>query len=193
MDVLIRQEHPGPDVPPYRSLEQKLRDGSRHKEEDGIPWTVVVDELDGRVHRQYGGLADPSYLIGRDGMVSFYNYWTHIPTLHRAIETLMAMGGRGIVGEHRVPHMLAAITDGWRGLRRGLPQSFVDLETAMPGFASGPWLGYQLKPLLAPAALRAEPWPRPVRYGVALMTAAVVGAALASLRSGTSRTQSGSG
>lgn len=175
MDVLIRQEHPGPDVPPYSSFEQKLRDGQRHKEEDAIPWTLVVDDLDGSIHQQNGGLADPSYLIGTDGRLAFYNYWTHIPTLHRALTRLMERGGRGVVGEHRVPHMLAAVTDGWRGLRRGLPQSFIDLETAMPGMASGRWPGYQLKPLLTPLALRATPWPPAVRHGVALVAAAIVG------------------
>lgn len=174
MNVLIRQEHPGPDVPPYRRFEDKLRDGYRHKEEDHITWTVLVDDLQGTVHEQYGMLADPSYLIGTDGNVAFYNYWTHVPTLHQAIEQLMAQGGRGVIGEHRLPHMLAAITDGWRGIRRGLPQSVIELETAMPGFGSGPWLGYQLRPLLAPLALRATPWPPSARVALGLIASAVL-------------------
>jgi hypothetical protein len=179
VNILIRQEHPGPDVPPYTSFAQKLRDGDRHKSDDRIDWTVLVDELDDHVHLQYGGLTDPSYLIGTDGVVSFYNYWTHVPTLPRAIGQLLARNGRGVIGEHRLPHMLAAVTDGWRGLRRGLPQSVIELETAMPGFASGPWLGYQLKPLLAPLALRATPWPPAVHFGLGFLTAVGVTGLLA--------------
>ena len=39
-------------------------------------------------------------------------------------------------------------------LRRGTPQSFIDMETAAPGAASIIWLGYRLRPLLAPLTLR---------------------------------------
>ena len=178
VNVLIRQEHPGPEAPPYASLAQKLGDAQRHKHEDHVPWTVLADEVDGRVHRRYGQLTDPSYLIGTDGVVAFYNYWTHAPTLHRAITRLLAQGGRGVVGEHRWPHLLAAIADGWRGLRRGWPQSVIDIETALPGTALVPWLGYQLKPLLAPAALRATPWPPVVHAALGAVAGAAVGALL---------------
>jgi hypothetical protein len=182
VDILVRQGHPGPGVPPYSTNEEKLRDGQRMKEDEALPWTVLVDDLYGAVHRDYGMLADPTYLIGTDGRVSFYNYWTHVPTLHRAIEALLASGGRGEVGSHRPFHPLAALTDGWRGLRRGLPQSFVDLETAMPGMASGPWLGYQLRNVLAPVALVAEPWPVRTRWMVTAVLAAAAAAVTAAVR-----------
>ncbi|MBW3634278.1 MAG: hypothetical protein KY456_14750, partial [Chloroflexi bacterium] len=58
-----------------------------------------------------------------------------------------------------VIHLLPAMTDGWKGIRRGLPQSYLDLEMAAPGMGAGIWLGYQLRPLLAPVTLRAEPLP----------------------------------
>jgi hypothetical protein len=173
VDVLVRQGHPGPDARPYTTFDEKARDAERYIEEEQIPWTVLVDDLDGTVHRQYGMLADPAYLIGIDGRVAFYNYWTHVPTLHRAIQLLMANGGATIIGEHRMPHLLATLTDGWRALRRGLPQSFVDLETAMPGAATGPWLGHQLRPVLAPVALTSHPWPARARIGAALIMVAL--------------------
>ncbi|MDQ3687441.1 MAG: hypothetical protein M3430_17845 [Acidobacteriota bacterium] len=169
VDVVIRQAHPGPKVPPYRSFEQKMGDAEKFKREDGIPYTVLADDLQGTVHQVYGGLADPTYLIDAGGSVSFYNMWTHAPTLHEAIEELLGRGGRGVVkgGTDRVPHLLATIAGGWRGLRRGLPQSFIELETSAPGMATGPWLGYRLRPLLAPIALRAKPLPAPVKIGLA--------------------------
>jgi hypothetical protein len=177
VDVLIRQGHPGPGVPPYDTDAQKHRDAVRMQDDEALPWTVLVDDLEGSVHQSYGMLADPTYLIGTDGRVSFYNYWTHVPTLHRAIEALLARGGAGAVGSHRMVHPLATLTDGWRGLRRGLPQSFWDLETAAPGTASGPWLGYQFRSLLGPVALVAEPWPASTRWGVALAAAGLCAAA----------------
>lgn len=137
--------------------------------EEGIPWTVVVDDVEGTVHQAYGGLADPSYLIGVDGRVAYYELWTHAPTLHRKMSALVARDGHGIVGDgvDHVPHMLAAVTDGWNALRKGLPQSFIDLELAAPGSATLTWVGHRLRPLLAPLTLRGEPLPRAARAALA--------------------------
>jgi hypothetical protein len=170
VDVVIRQAHPGPDVPAYHSFEQKWRDAWSYQQEESIPWTVLIDDLEGTTHRVYGGLADPTYLIDIEGNVAFYNMWTHVPTLHRAIMALLGQGGRGVVmgGVDSTPHLLPSMADGWKGLRRGLPQSFIDLETAAPTLASGTWLGHRLRPVLAPLALRAKPLPWPVRFGLAV-------------------------
>lgn len=187
MDVLVRQAHPGPGFPAYRDMEQKLRDARAYAAEEGIPWAVVADDLEGTVHRAYGGMSDPTYLIDADGRAAYYNMWTHAPTLHTAIEALLAQGGRGVVGGglDRTPHMAAALTDGWRGLRRGLPQSLTDIETAGPGTGTGTWLGYQLKPLLAPLTLRAAPLPAPAR--TALAASALAGFALGARRAAARR------
>lgn len=170
VDVVIRQAHPGPAVPPYHSFEQKLRDAQDFQQQEGIPWPVVVDDLQGTVHQVYGGMADSIYLIDTGGRVAFYNMWAHVPTLDLAIAALVGRGGHGVVngGIDRRVHLLSSITDGWRGLRRGLPQSYLDMETAVPPQGSLTWLGYQLRPLLAPLTLRATPLPGPVQWGLRL-------------------------
>jgi hypothetical protein len=180
VDIVIRQAHPGPDVPPYDTFEQKMHDARRFQEEEGIPWPVLVDDLEGTVHQVYSGLADPTFLVDADGRVAYYNMWTYAPGLYVAIEELLAQGGRGVVhgGIDHVPHVAAAMTDGWKGIRRGLTQSFVDLELASPGMASAIWMGYQLRPILAPLNLRAEPLPSRVRFALG---ASLVGLGLAAL------------
>jgi hypothetical protein len=182
VDVLVRQGHPGPAVPAYEHQTQKLADARRYKEDDGVPWTVLVDDLRGTVHQAYGALADPTYLIDVDGRVAFYNMWTHVPTLFEAVEALLAQGGRGVVrgGVDRRPHFAATLTNGWPALRRGLPQSAADLETSVPLSATGAWLGYQLRPLLAPLTLRERPLPPAAK--AALGAAAAVGVLLAARR-----------
>lgn len=176
IDVLIRQAHPGPGVPPYRNIAQKKKDARTYQVE-GVPYPVLVDDVKGTVHQVYGGIADPSYVIDVDGRVAFYGTWTHAPTLHRALEALFKQGGRGQVlqGVDRVTHMLASMTDGWQGLRRGLPQSFTDLELSVPGMASSIWLGYQLRPILVPLTLRAKPLPVSVRVGLAIGVGVALG------------------
>lgn len=170
VDVIVRQAHPGPSVPPYANVEQKMHDAGSYQREEDIPWTVLVDDLDGATHQVYGGLSDPVYLLDSDGRIAYYNMWTHVPSLHVALDALQQQGWRGRVkgGIDRVPHMAPWMTHGWRGIRRGLPQSFIDLETAAPGSASSTWLGYQLRTLLAPLTLRARPLPFPVRLILAV-------------------------
>jgi hypothetical protein len=183
--IVIRQGHPGPAVPPYRSYEDKERDARAHQREDRIPWTVLVDTLDGSAHRAYGMLADPTFLLDRDGRVAFYNTITHAPTLHTAITELMDLGGLGVTdrGFDRRVHALPIIAAGWPAIRRGLPQSAVDLELAMPGSAAAPLIGYQLRGALAPIALRAEPLPPSARWLALAAVAALTAGAIYARRS----------
>ena len=175
VDVLIRQAHPGPRVPAYREFSQKLRDAAAYQEEEGIPWTVLIDDLEGTTHQAYGGLADPTYLIDTEGRVSYYNMWTYAPALHEAIRRLLAQGGKGMIdgGVDHTPYLLPATVAGWKAIQRGLPTSFLDLETAAPGSGSATWVASHLRPLLAPIALRAKPLPPSVRRGLAAGAAAL--------------------
>jgi len=175
IDVLVRQAHPGPDVPAYQNLSQKYHDAQAYQEEEGIPWSVLIDDLEGTVHQSYGGMADPTYLIDTDGRVSYYDMWTYAPSLHVAIDQLLAQGGKGVVegGVDHTPHMLPAAVAGWRAIQRGLPNSFLDLETAAPGSATFTWLVSRLRPLLAPLALRAKPLSPAARRSLTLGAAAV--------------------
>ncbi|MDP9006676.1 MAG: hypothetical protein M3N15_07175 [Actinomycetota bacterium] len=165
VDVLIRQAHPGPCEPAYASEGQKMADAERYQRTEHIPWPVVVDDVKGTVHRAYGGLANPSYLIGTDGRVSFYAPVTGAPRLHRALEELVSGGGRGVVsgGIDLVPHLLTTFTDGWRALERGRPQSTDDLSRALPGSVGLLLVGRAVRPVLAPWALRARPLPSRTR------------------------------
>lgn len=178
VDVLVRQAHPGPGVAPYHSDESKLQDGRRYQEEEQISWPVVVDNLKGTVHQAYGGLFDPTYLIDLDGRVAFYCLWTHVPTLHEAIAELLQRGGAGVVhgGIDASPHVLPALTAGWRGIERGLWQSFFDLESAAPGMASALWLGQRLQPALAPLTQRARPLPPLAQAALWASATALIGA-----------------
>jgi hypothetical protein len=71
--LLIRQAHPGEERAPYRSYEEKLESAREYKHEEGIPWSVLVDDLSGKAHRTYSReMTDPVFLIDSDGRVAFY-------------------------------------------------------------------------------------------------------------------------
>jgi hypothetical protein len=131
------------------------------------------------VHKAYSGeMADPVVLLDSEGRVSFYGMWTHAPTLKKAIDELLARGGRGVVGGgiDQIPHLFASFVDGWRGPRRGGRRAVLEYDLGGMGAGSMSFLGNKSKPLLGPLALRADPLP--VAAKVALGGGVVASAAL---------------
>ncbi len=176
VDVIVRQAHPGETRGAYRNDVEKRGDALAYQAEEGIPWTVLIDDLAGTVHQTYGGMSDPVYLIDAVGRVAFYNMWAHAPSVGTSIEELLACGGRGgpvAGGIDRTPHMAASFINGWHGLRRGGWRSVLEFEMATPGAATLTFLGHLAKPLLAPLALRASPLPPAARVGLGAGVAAL--------------------
>jgi hypothetical protein len=97
--------------------------------------------------------------------VAYYNMWTYAPNLHQALKALFVQGEQGVAGEglDRVPYLASTMVHGWRGIRRGLPQSYLELELAFPGLGAGLWLGYQLRLVLEPLVIRSRQRQRPAR------------------------------
>lgn len=158
--MFIRQNHPGELRGRYANYAEKLEGAREYRRLEQLPWPLLVDDYEGSVHRAYGGeQADPSILVDAEGRVAFFQMWTHVPTLTRAIRALSAQGGRGTVlgGVDRRPHLLASLVDGFRGPRRGGRRGVREYD--LGGFGAGTLslLGNKAKPLLAPVALRSEP------------------------------------
>ena len=169
LDILVRQAHPGERRPAYTTYEQKLADAREFQAQDGIAWPVLVDDLAGTVHRRYGGMSDPVYLIDAAGRVAFYGMWIDGPRLLQALEELLAHGGVGppvAGGIDRRPHMAAAVVEGWRTLSRGGSRAVVDLAAAFPPLALAVLLGYPTRPLVRPLVARTSPLPLPARLTV---------------------------
>ena len=181
MDVAIRQAHPGEHRGPYRSYEEKLEGAREGRREEGIPWTVLVDDYAGTWHRAYSSeMTDPVFLIDTDGRVSFYLMWAHAPTLKRVIDELLKRDGRGVVagGIDRRVHLFASFVNGYHGLLRGGKRAVREYNTGAFGAGALTFLGSKAKPVLAPLALRAEPLPAGAR--LALLLGGLASAALVS-------------
>lgn len=94
--VYVREAHPGESYPHHTDFEQKKRHASDWVELDRIPWTVVVDTLDGAVDRRYGPLPNSAYLIGRSGRVAFRALWAgQERLLRKKIEELLEREAAG--------------------------------------------------------------------------------------------------
>lgn len=178
--LYVREAHPGEQLSAHRSYEQKRRQAAYFREVAEVPWPVLVDELDGAVHKQYGLLPNSVFLIDADGRVAFVGEISHAPTLRRALDQLAEQGDRGPVleGEDKTPHMLGPTAYGWEALKRGGRLSMRDVAVRMPPLAMNLWLGDKSKLLLSPIASRSRSLSPGARLALGLGAGALLGLAV---------------
>src|SRR3954466_1312882 len=136
--VYVREAHPGEDLPAHESMEDKFRAAQVLRDEEELEMPVLVDDLRGSVHRKYGKLPNPSYLIDRSGRIAFRCLWTQPSVLENAITELLEFqestnedheivaGGE----DRRMPKSFPLLYT-YRALKRGGRQAILDFEEAM--------------------------------------------------------------
>lgn len=87
--VYVREAHPGEDLQAHRSLDDKAEAAELFREEESVAMPILLDTLDGKVHRQYGGRPNPTYLIDKSGRVAFRAVWTRPSVVEEALEELL--------------------------------------------------------------------------------------------------------
>lgn len=108
--LYAREAHPGDRFPQAASLEQKREYAREYQQRDQIPWTVAVDDVDGRLHSVLDPKPNAAYIMGTDGDVAYRALWSNDErTLRRALRTLVERGG--VIGQtqSRVVPMLSGM------------------------------------------------------------------------------------
>lgn len=174
--LYVREAHPGEELRPHKSYEQKRDQADYFRQITRTRWPVLVDDLDGTVHKAYGLLPSSVFLIDADGIVSFVGESAHAPTLRRALNQLFQQNLRGVVaeGEDKKRHLLGPIVYGWEAIERGGHASKMDIRKNMPPLALNLWLGRKMRFVLHPIARRSKPVPMAAK----VTAGAVAGAAI---------------
>jgi len=89
--VYVRESHPGENFSHHRSIEQKVAHALKLKEMEGVELRILVDDLQGAAHRQYGLLSNMVYLIDRDGTVVYKSDWTDAAELDDMCASLLRL------------------------------------------------------------------------------------------------------
>lgn len=141
--VYVREMHPGEKHPQPRTLFEKMKYAREWKTLDSISWTVAVDRLDGEVHRAYGLLPAPAFLVDSKGRVAFRCPWSgQRRALRRAMERVLDAEGFGveetIVGEREVSPLsfVHGAIELKKALARGGAKARHDYRAAMGGVAA---------------------------------------------------------
>ena len=89
--VYVREAHPddNPEYPEHKSHEQKVQHARAMRDKHGTPRKILVDGLDGDVHRDYGGIPNMSWVIDHTGRVAYKAGWTIAPEIREAMEDVV--------------------------------------------------------------------------------------------------------
>src|SRR6266545_187036 len=88
--VYVREAHPGEHYPAHETSEQKIRDAKALAELEGIGAKVMVDDLEGTIHWDYGLQPNMLYVIDKAGRVFFRALWAEERALRRALTSLLS-------------------------------------------------------------------------------------------------------
>jgi peroxiredoxin len=140
--VYVREAHPGERIPAHRTPKDKMKAAEVLQKEEGIAFPILIDELSGKVHRSYGSLPSPTYIIDRSGRIAFRSLFTRPEAVREAIEELLERQQERKVdhavvrgGEDRGWPSLRSFLHSYRALERGGERSISTFrrELGMPG------------------------------------------------------------
>ncbi len=84
----VREAHPGEFYPQPDTIEEKLGHARALKRLYEIPWTVVIDDIGGDLHRRLDPKPNSAFLMDVDGIIVFRSLWASDRTaLRQALES----------------------------------------------------------------------------------------------------------
>jgi peroxiredoxin len=88
--LYTRESHPAENYPAHRSFDQKLACARDLQRLENIQFPILVDHLDGRIHRAYGVWPNALFVIHKDGRLVFRSNMANHRELREFIEDLLA-------------------------------------------------------------------------------------------------------
>jgi peroxiredoxin len=140
--VYVREAHPGEKLSAHKSIQDKTRAAELFFDQEEVSMPIIVDDVDGTIHRKYGKLPNPTYLIDKSGRVAFRSLWTRPGSVEDALEELLErQEERGVDhavvngGEDTSMPSTYAMLHAHSALERGGKQAIQDFrnELGLPG------------------------------------------------------------
>jgi len=136
--VYVREAHPGERIPAHDSTSDKVAAAWLLRKEEQLEMPVVVDDLRGSIHRKYGKLPNPAFLIDKSGRIAFRSMWTNPEELAAGLEELLELQQ-----ERKIDHAIVrggedlsmpfsySSLNSYRALERGGKDSIRDFQAAV--------------------------------------------------------------
>jgi peroxiredoxin len=101
--LYTRESHPAENYSAHRSFEQKLAHARDLQRLESIRFPILVDYLDGRIHRAYGVWPNALFVIHKDGRLIFRSNMANHCELREFLDDLLA--GEQARAEGKVTHL----------------------------------------------------------------------------------------
>jgi peroxiredoxin len=101
--LYTRESHPAENYGAHQSMEQKIAYARDLQRLENIEFPVIVDDLDGRIHRAYGVWPNALFVIHKDGRLMFRSNMANHGELRQYLEDLLA--GEKAAAEGKVLHL----------------------------------------------------------------------------------------
>jgi alkyl hydroperoxide reductase subunit AhpC len=101
--LYTRESHPAENYPSHRSWEQKLAHARDLQRLENVRFPIVVDSLDGKIHRSYGTWPNALFVVHKDGRLIFRGNMANHRELRQFLEDLVA--AEQAAAEGRVLHL----------------------------------------------------------------------------------------
>ncbi len=88
LTIYVREPHPGEHYTQHTSWEQKIEYALDCRAQDGILNPLVVDDIEGTVHRAYGVMPNMVYIVDKGGKVAYKAMWTDHAEIEAVLENL---------------------------------------------------------------------------------------------------------
>ena len=137
--LYVREAHPGERVPAHASFDEKLSCAQRFYEGEHDNRIIVVDDLDGTVHKQYGLFPNFVYVINPQGYVAWKIPWNVPKRLDEVLASLRKNPETKFSEEYLLPDIKHV---GFRALRRAGWKAIIDVIRNIP---RGIWVRHRLK------------------------------------------------
>jgi peroxiredoxin len=101
--LYTRESHPAERYPAHNSWEQKLTCARDLQRLEKVQVLILVDHLDGRVHRSYGSWPNALFVIHKDGRLIFRSNMANLRELRQFLDDLLTADRAAAEG--RVLHL----------------------------------------------------------------------------------------
>lgn len=168
--IYTREAHPGENVGQPATLAEKIEHARLLQEIHGVDWPVLVDDLDGTLHRALDTKQNSVHILGADGTVIFRTLFAGDHAVEKAIAAIFSHGQphkSQALGRMAAPMKSIGYID--ETLRRAGSRAYRDVVRSVP-------------PMLVMAVLaRAFPFLSRATRGWAAAGTLMVGAAAATM------------
>jgi alkyl hydroperoxide reductase subunit AhpC len=137
--LYTRESHPAENYPAHDSLGRKLAHAGELQRLEEVRFPILIDHLDGRIHRAYGVWPNALFVIHKDGRLIFRSNMASDRELRQFLEDLLAAEKAATEGqvthwqysERVLPHVADQATHR-RVYERAGPKAFEDYWAKRP-------------------------------------------------------------